>query len=267
MIIEGIFAAPVLLGAAGFAFALFLAVSDMLLEVKEDPKVALVEKALPGLNCGACGFASCAAYAKAVVEGTASVGKCSSADEESIKFLKTIFSSVSSPEKKVAVIRCAGGSAVKFPYKGVPTCEAASLVTGGFLECSWGCLGLGDCEKACPQGAIKVGSKGIAEVDHSKCTGCGLCVKACPKGIIELLPVSRKYYVACSSKDKTEVKAYCKNGCFACGICAAKKFNPDGVVEIKDNLPVVIEDMLKDPAQLLTAGSKCPVKAWKEINF
>ncbi|MEA2082609.1 MAG: (Fe-S)-binding protein [Elusimicrobiota bacterium] len=263
----GILAAPVLLGAAGGLFALFLAVSDIFLEVKKDPKVELVEKALPGLNCGACGFSSCAAYARAVVAGKAEIGKCASADEESMKFLKTVFLSTSSSEKKVAVIRCSGGSAVKFAYEGVPSCEAAALVAGGHLECSYGCLGFGDCEAACPHGAIKVGADGIAEVNHLKCTGCGLCVKACPRGVIELIPVSQKYYVACSSKDKTEVRKYCKNGCFACGICAGKKFNPDGVVEIKDNLPVVIKDKLKDPSQLFTAGSKCPVKVWKKISF
>jgi len=267
IISDGIFAAPLLLGVSGGAFALFLAVADMLLDVKEDPKVALVEKALPGLNCGACGFSSCAAYARAVVEGESEIGKCSSADEKSIKFLKTVFASTASDVKKTAVIRCAGGSAVKFPYKGVPTCEAASLVAGGFLKCSWGCFGIGDCVKVCPHGAIKIAPGGIAGVDHSKCTGCGLCVKACPRGVIELVPVSQGYYVACRSADKAEVRDYCKNGCFACGICAAKKFNPDGVVEIKDNLPVVIEDKFKDPAQLLTAGSRCPVKAWKEIIF
>ncbi|MBU3955967.1 4Fe-4S binding protein [bacterium] len=263
---DGILAAPVLLGAAGGLFALFLAVADIFLAVKEDPQEAMVASALPGLNCGACGFASCAAYAKAVVSGDAEIGKCSSADEESIKFLKTIFSSSGSSEKKTAVVRCAGGSVLKFAYKGVASCQAAELLGGGHLECFYGCLGLGDCETVCPFGAIKVGPEGTAKVDYAKCTGCGLCVKACPKGIIELLPVSRKYYVACSSPDKTEVRAYCKNGCFACGICAGKKFNPDGVLIMKDNLPVVLEDKLKDSSQLLTAGSKCPVKAWKEIS-
>ncbi len=264
--IDGILAAPVLLGAGGGLFALFLAVSDVFLAVKKDPKVEMVEEALPGLNCGACGFSSCAAYAKAVVNGEAEIGKCASADEESIKFLRTVFFSSAPVEKKVAVVRCSGGSVLKFTYKGVTSCEAAALVSGGHLECSYGCLGMGDCETVCPHGAIKVGTAGTAVVDYSKCTGCGLCVKACPKGIIEMIPLSRKYYVACSSKDKMEVRKYCKNGCFACGICAAKKFNPDGVIVIKDNLPVVLEDKLKDSSQLLTAGSKCPVKVWKEIS-
>ncbi|MCD6311504.1 MAG: 4Fe-4S binding protein [Elusimicrobia bacterium] len=264
---DGILTAPLLLGAAGGLFALFLAVSDILLSVKKDPKVGMVEKALPGLNCGACGFSSCAAYAKAVVDGSAEIGKCASADEESIKFLRTVFSSSAPAEKKVAVVRCSGGSALKFAYKGVSSCSAAALVSGGFLECAYGCLGMGDCEDVCPHGAIKVGAGGTASVDYSKCTGCGLCVKACPRGIIELIPVSQKYYVACGSRDKMEVRKYCKNGCFACGVCAGKKFNPDGVVEMVDNLPVVRGDKLKDSSQLLTAGSKCPVKVWKEISF
>ncbi len=266
MILDGgIFTAPVILGLGGCLFALFLAVSDMFLSVKEDPRVEMVEKALPGLNCGACGFSSCSAYAKAVVDGKSEIGKCAVADEKSIEFLRTVFDSSASAEKKIAVVRCSGGSVVKFAYTGVPSCSAAALVAGGPLECSFGCLGLGDCERVCPVGAIKVGGNGTALVDYSKCTGCGLCVKACPKGIIELIPVSREYYVSCSSRDKMEVRKYCKNGCFACGVCAAKKFNPDGVVEMRENLPVVLEDKLKDSSQLFTAGSKCPAKVWKKI--
>lgn len=38
------------------------------------------------------------------------------------------------------------------------------------------------CEKACPQGAIKVGRTitNLPVLEEEKCTGCGLCIPACP---------------------------------------------------------------------------------------
>ncbi len=38
------------------------------------------------------------------------------------------------------------------------------------------------CEKACPEGAIKVGTviTNLPALDEEKCTGCGLCIPACP---------------------------------------------------------------------------------------
>ena len=51
----------------GAAAAVILAVASRLLRVEENPLVELVAEALPGANCGGCGFAGCDAYAAAVV--------------------------------------------------------------------------------------------------------------------------------------------------------------------------------------------------------
>ena len=120
--------------------------------------------------------------------------------------------------------------------------------------------------EVCPAGAISISESGSAFVDAGKCTGCGLCVSVCPRKIIELKPVTQPYYVACSSEDKREVRDYCKNGCFSCGICTGKKFNPDGVIEMKNNIPVVLWDKVTDAEQVRTAGGKCPVRVWKKIE-
>ena len=94
--------------------------------------------------------------------------------------------------KKVAAVGCSGGELAKrkVPREALTgDCrQALADYPGGILECRWGCLGLGSCAAACKLGAIKVGAKGVAEVDRSKCIGCGLCVKACPQGIIRLVP-------------------------------------------------------------------------------
>ena len=61
--IVGLLGAVVLVAAAHF------------MQVEEDPRIAQVQEVLPGANCGACGYAGCADYAKAIVEG-APVNKC-----------------------------------------------------------------------------------------------------------------------------------------------------------------------------------------------
>ncbi len=256
--------APLFLAIYGGVFSLFLAISDLLLRTKSDPKVEMIEKILPGQNCGACGYASCQAYAKALVYDNAPIGLCAPGGAEAAELIGKILSKRGEVYRKVAVVKCSGGSKKKFAYSGPQTCAAAKLVYSGPLVCEWGCLGLGDCVRACPFQAISI-ENGVAVVNAEKCTGCGLCVEACPQKIIELVPVEQRYFIACSNHGKTEVRQYCKNGCFACGICVSPKFNPDGVVEMRENLPVILRDKVANASQLSKAGEKCPVKLWREI--
>ena len=57
----------ILMGVLGLSFGIFLAFSAKKFEVKEDPRVKMIVEILPGANCGACGYAGCEAYARAVV--------------------------------------------------------------------------------------------------------------------------------------------------------------------------------------------------------
>ncbi|MCX7654355.1 MAG: RnfABCDGE type electron transport complex subunit B [Fervidobacterium sp.] len=59
----------VLLGGIGFVFGLFLSFVSEKFKVEEDATVRLILEALPGINCGACGYPGCEAYAKAVAKG------------------------------------------------------------------------------------------------------------------------------------------------------------------------------------------------------
>ena len=62
------------LGRAGLLLMLALAMAFVLgwanraFHVPVDPKVQVITDVLPGANCGGCGFAGCADFAKAVVE-------------------------------------------------------------------------------------------------------------------------------------------------------------------------------------------------------
>ncbi len=73
----GVFINSVLiLGILGFVSGTFLAFAAKKFEVKEDPKVKEVLSALPGVNCGACGFPGCEGFAKAIVKGDAKPDGC-----------------------------------------------------------------------------------------------------------------------------------------------------------------------------------------------
>ncbi|MCL4408073.1 MAG: RnfABCDGE type electron transport complex subunit B [Thermotogae bacterium] len=64
------------LGIMGFGIGVALSVAAKKFEVKADPKVEEIIKALPGANCGMCGYAGCAAYAHAIVEQHVSFDLC-----------------------------------------------------------------------------------------------------------------------------------------------------------------------------------------------
>ena len=62
--------------AIGAAAGGLMVLATKFLAVKEDETVAKIAEVLPNANCGACGFAGCADYAKAVAAGTAPSNKC-----------------------------------------------------------------------------------------------------------------------------------------------------------------------------------------------
>ena len=65
-----------ILGAMGLIFGAGLAIASKVFEVKTDERVPLVRDALPGANCGGCGFPGCDALAAAIVNGEAAVNAC-----------------------------------------------------------------------------------------------------------------------------------------------------------------------------------------------
>lgn len=235
---------PILtLSILGFLFGIGLAYALKIFRVDHDPRMAQLIEALPGANCGACGFAGCFGLAQALSEGKALPTTCAPAGLEKQHKIAEILG-IAIDEKKtrmIATLICNGGNIAlnKFDYQGIKTCAASNLFFGGQKLCSFGCLGFGDCVQACPFGAIYINAKtNLPEINSSKCTSCGLCIRACPKKILVLRPEKNKVYVMCNSKDKgANVNKYCKNGCIGCLKC--EKICPADAIHVKDNLALV----------------------------
>ncbi len=231
--------------ALGLLFGAGLAFAARVLAVKRDERVEAVEEALPGANCGACGFAGCHAFAEATVEGEADPTECPVGGIEVWEEVARILGQQISAEgnRLVAKVRCRGtkdAAADRFQYVGELDCEAANNLAGGHKECEYGCLGLGNCVRVCPFDAIFMGDEGLPIVDEEKCTACGKCVEACPRDIIELMPEDLPVYVMCVSHDgPRESRQACKNACIACGLCVRKY--PEAY-SLEDNLSVIDYD-------------------------
>ena len=174
-------------GGIALILGILLAVISKFFSVPENETVKAIRGCLPGVNCGACGYKGCDDYAAAVAEGTAKPNLCVPGAEATAKELGEILGvEVEAPVDLVAYVHCNGNceaTSKKAAYDGISSCKAASMLYGGPDTCRFGCLGLGDCAKACPANAICL-KDGIAHVDTSRCLGCGLCATICPKHII-----------------------------------------------------------------------------------
>jgi len=226
--------------------------------VQVDPKVEILTAVLPGANCGGCGFVGCGEYAEAVARGEADVTLCAPGGTACAKQLAEIMGvDVEETWPYRAVVHCAAGSGDRlgrFFYEGESTCAAANLV-GGVQGCTYGCLGFGDCTRACRYDAIHL-VDGLATVDYDKCIGCKACANACPRNIITMVPFKAEQMVviACSTRDKgPDVKAVCNVGCIGCSGCTRRC----EVMAMDGNLPVIDYDRY-DESGFATALEKCP---------
>ena len=171
--------------------------------------------------------------------------------------------SVQNAKKLSAVIYCAGGNncADKYIYQGVETCSAASRIFRGKKECIYGCIGFGDCVKACPEHAVSHVKGEVPVVNKSACTGCGLCTDVCPKKIVSMVPSQYDVHIKCSSLDEGRyVREICKTGCISCGICV--KICPTKAIKIDNNLAVI--DYIKCSNCGLCVA-RCPVNTIERI--
>ncbi len=132
--------------------------------------VRKVEDALPGTQCGLCGYPGCRPYAEAIVQEEAPITLCPPGGDRLVQTLSELLNVDSTG------LRADAGA------------EA-------FSQVAWiresDCIGCALCLPACPFDAIAGIQGSMHTVLADLCTGCGLCVAPCPVDCITMVDVSR----------------------------------------------------------------------------
>ena len=262
----------VTMSVLGIILAMVLYLVAKKFKVEEDPRIDIIEATMPGANCGGCGFAGCRDFATACVKAGSLEGKfCPVGGNAVMKIVgEKLGLQVEEKAPSIAVVRCNGNCDVRprtSIYDGSSSCRVSASLYNGDTDCAFGCLGLGDCEAACPFDSIKINrTTGLPEVNPDTCTACGSCVSACPKQVIELRPKGpkdRRLFVACRNKDKGGVaRKACTNACIGCKKC--EKVCNFEAISVTDNLAYI------DPAKCRLCrkcAAECPTGAIHEVNF
>ena len=253
-----IVSAVILCTIVGAVGAIVLVAASKFMAVEEDPRIEEVTNCLAGANCGGCGYAGCADYAKAVVMDGVPCDKCAPGGPKAAAAIAKIMGGTASAVEKKAVVQCQGNSEhckPAYDYKGIQTCAAAAALYGGPKTCSFACVGLGDCTKVCKFDAIHI-VDGVAKVDKDKgavanklcttsCSACGMCERTCKFDAIHVVDgVARIDY------DK----------CKGCGMCAQKCPKHIILFPLKDD-PNPPKPVVKPAAPAAAPAAKPEAKA------
>jgi Na+-translocating ferredoxin:NAD+ oxidoreductase RNF subunit RnfB len=256
-----------ILGGVGLFFGFVISLVNKKFRVWEDPRILGVEELLPSTNCGACSQPGCRAFAEAVVAGSQQPSDCTVMGPEDVEDVAGYLGvDAGEANKRVARLLCAGGKDEahrKADYSGFGTCKAAAAVAGGGKGCTWGCLGLADCEVVCLLDAIYMNEDELPVVIPELCTACNDCVETCPKDLFVLMPMEQKLIVQCRNLLHGDAaEDLCSVACNDCTKCVADA--APGLIEMVDNLAVI--DYEKNDLADPKATSRCPTNAivWVE---
>ncbi len=267
---NGILTATLTLGGLGLLFGIVLTITSKVFAVPGNPLRDALREALPGANCGGCGYPGCDALAEALASGKAPIDACPVGGPEVVSKIAQIMgveSADAGKVRKVAQVICQGGldrCKTKFNYTGIEDCVAATLVSDGNKACHYACLGLGTCVRACKFDAIHIDEqRQIAVIDPEKCTSCGACVDVCPKHVLALQPEKLPVRLLCRAAEQGKLVAdNCKAGCIGCEICYREcKFD---AITMKNHLPQIDQEKC---VGCMMCAETCPTSAiWGDFD-
>lgn len=262
--------AVVALGMMGLGFGVVLAVLDKKLRIQEDSRIQKILAFLPGLNCGACGFASCEMFSQKVVEESQLFKGCVVGGREVNEKVGSLLGiKAKEPAPFKIVVLCGADNSQKKSgafYRGLKSCVSLHLNGGGYF-CKFGCLGGGDCVEVCPTQALKI-KDGLVRVDYSKCIGCGACCRVCPRGILVLVSFRKNkpiFVVSCNNPEEAAtVRKICSAGCIGCGVCT--KVIKDSPFYLEGKISRLDYEKAKRHSDLDLPLQKCPTKTINKFD-
>jgi len=267
-----VFITIICLSLLAFLAAVILYFVAQRFKVIEDPRIDEIQAVLPAANCGGCGFAGCRNLAEALVKAETFEGlNCpvggAPVMEEAARILGKTAPVV---DPTVAVLLCNGtfeSRSRTSHYDGTADCRIINSLYIGETDCSYGCLGGGDCVRACAFDAMYMDiATGLPVIRDEKCVSCGACVKACPRHLIELRKKARKdrkIYVSCSNCERGgPARRACRVACIACNKCV--KVCPFDAITIENNLAYIDAAKCTFCRKCVT---ECPTNAITELNF
>jgi len=156
----------VLTGLAVTLSALLVA-AERLLPSRGPDLADRVERLLPRIQCGQCGYPGCRPYAEAIARDEADVNRCPPGGEHTVQRLAALLG------RDPAPLDTSRGH--------------ASLDRVARIDES-ACIGCNLCARACPVDAIVGVPQALHAVLTAHCTGCELCLPPCPVDCITLVP-------------------------------------------------------------------------------
>ncbi len=149
------------------ALAALLLLGDRLFADQGDAAVDRIERVLPRIQCGQCGYAGCRPYAQALVDRTAAINLC--------------------PPGGLATVRQLAEMLGEEPLPIPETLGHASLDRVATIDEAL-CIGCNLCSRACPVDAILGLPQLMHTIIQAECTGCERCLAPCPVDCIHMTP-------------------------------------------------------------------------------
>jgi len=114
-------AAAICTACVGIFVGIFLGVAGIAFKVQTDEREEKVLAALPGNNCGGCGYPGCSGLASAIVKGEAPVNACPVGGAAvGVKVAEIMGTSAGESVRMCAFVACAGDCEKAWIFRIIP---------------------------------------------------------------------------------------------------------------------------------------------------